>query len=198
MTKLKVNATTGQLDLVNDFSSLSTEGEFKYTKSLYQPLCDNLVPTTENIPGNTLCSKKIQVEEDVVVDEIAVRTNISYPGETFVLGLYALDYQGLPDSLIVQTTEYDANISGFQSKTIPSTTLTKGVYVVAYLGSAEISFRVNSNSLTNPNFGFDFGGSGLTLNTYRSSLTYTSTLPASFPTGVFQSKGFPLTVFKLS
>lgn len=191
-----INPFTSDLDLVNKSLEFAN-GDNLYTKSLYQTLSKANSVTSEIVPSDTLCSKKIEVKEEITIDEIAVRTNVAVVGN-FVCGIYTLDSNGVPDQLIVQTTEFDSNITGFQSKTISPTTLQKGEYAVAMLSDVSIDFRCGSNLFTDPSFGFDFGGSGLNLNTFRSNLSYSSILPTTYPPGVYQSKGVPLFVFKLS
>lgn len=191
-----INPFTSDLDLVNKSLEFAN-GDNLYTKPMYQTLSKANSITSEIVPSNTLCAKKIEVKEEITIEEIAVRINTAVVGN-FVCGIYTLDSDGVPDQLIIQTTEFDSNIVGFQSKTISPTVLSKGEYVIASLSSASINFRCGSNLLTDPSFGLDFGGSGLNLNTFRSNLPYSSTLPTTCPSGVYQSKGVPLFVFKLS
>lgn len=203
MSKYSINITGGGLIM----SSCTTtepgavEGSYidqKYTKRFYQPLSEVVSLTSESIPENTLCSKKFEVKSEVTVEELGARLNRRYSNDVYVLGIYSLDKEGIPENLIVQTGEFNAGISGFQAQSVAPTLLVPGVYALAYHSNETMRFRVASNSLTYPNFGFDFSRNGLTLNTYRVSLPYSSQLPAIYPaTGAFQSKGFPLVVFKL-
>jgi hypothetical protein len=139
--------------------------------------------STNGVSSNLLLAFPIYVQKDTTIDAVRIGVATASVGNT-VIGLYTA-VNGLPDTKIFQTTEFNNNVTGYQVISVGTQTLKKGIYFVSYLMNSTYS-AVHVPISAVPNV---IGNSGITTSSgdgpsslVGRSLTYTSTLPTTWGT----------------
>ena len=174
----KFNPITGELDLVGEGSSIIGG----YASGSQQHLAGSLYPQAVGatiLTGGEINYWPILVEFECEISSLTPRASTgTYPVGNFVMGLYEWG-EGEGGDLIVQTVEGDTSIT-LQTLAITPQTLQPGYYWACWHADVDypIGSRINFLSI----LGVD--GAVNTRYAYRKkTLTYNSTLPATFEAG---------------
>lgn len=131
-------------------------------------------------PANILYLRKIKVLDDVTVTGLVIEVTAGLLGSA-VAGVYSIDADGNPDSLLFQTSgQFDLNITGIQEVSLAQNyALSAGTYAVAYHASSAASTRSISRPL--PSWGQNKTNLVGENNFITAASAYSSTMPAVFP-----------------
>lgn len=160
---------------------------FKYLidSGVFHTLQGDVSPNIgQGAQGTTLVAQLIKPSGNFTINNISINI-ISTVAGAAVVGIYSLDGDGYPKDKIVQTTEFNTNISGLQSITISPTLLTGGSsYAVVFQCSAPIP-NMRRFGYLSTNTGLIWGtDAGLTkYGLLNIANTYSSLLPNQFPAG---------------
>lgn len=152
-----------------------------YNKSNYQSFAltpNAFINSNFAIGTNVHLCFPILIQEDVTIERLRIVITTGSVGNT-VYGLYSA-LNGLPDSLIFQTTAFNNNITAIQEYILPSPlTVNKGLYFVSYNTSSTYTIR-SMYAYCYPNiFGDDNLYSGPRI-LASNALVYSGVLPATF------------------
>lgn len=195
--------------LATDFFFELTGGgvEYQYNKdaAIWQSFTETTpipVSYSNAIAPNLLLGFPIVIKEDCTIERLKIKTTVNRVGNS-VWGLYdAVD--GLPNSLLFQSTALDNNVVGVQTYTLGTTYKVKtGLYYVVYNSNSVAGHALScspTSSIINC-IGGDVSDVPSAL--LGRAYTYTGTLPATFGTvtNFYNSvsvTSVPLVQFKVS
>jgi hypothetical protein len=182
-------------DLMSDDFFFEVSGlNFKYNTDGYQSL-DRIKQAyvTGTAGANFLRGRLIVVEQDILVDEMAIHVTSGAVGNS-VAGVYSLDANRYPETKLFQVpTEFDLSVTGVQAISLSSPyLLKKGTYAVLELSSVSATYvRIDPANLINVRF----DNFQTEQNVFGNPLAYTSTLPNTAPTLGLLSTQIPLVGF---
>ena len=162
-------------------------GNFTYynNPSVFHTLQGDISPNIgQGSQGTTLVAQLIKPSGDFVVDSISINI-ISGAVGVAVVGVYDLDNNGYPNNKLFQTTDFNTNITGVQSITVPSFTLEGSTnYALVFQSSVSIPNMVRFGILGSNN-SILWGTDAASLRYGLLSIvnTFSSTLPSVFPSG---------------
>ena len=182
----KINPTTSKLDYYES-STGSGISNFKYLSnpSVYHTLQGDISPNIgQGSQGTTLVAQLIKPSGDFVVDSISINI-ISGAVGVAVVGVYDLDNNGYPNNKLFQTTDFNTNITGVQSITVPNFTLEGSTnYALVFQSSVSIPNMIRFGILgSNTSILWGTDASSLKYGLLSIVNTFSSTLPSVFPSG---------------
>jgi len=171
----------------------------QYASGTFHSFNGVIVRQSGVIIGNQLIAKKIKIEQTVTITDVLLRYSINNGAGNSVIGIYEIE-NGLPTNLLGQTSEFILTVTTAQTISLSTPlVLEPGAYAVVYFASKDCSMY------TNPYYWESWGYDSTMISSlagayyiYEAPLTYTSTLPSTFPVGTYRSASTPFILFQVS